>query len=92
MTDRDGKFVVAAQVRVRPDPETPFDHTRAYRIRTDQNGVSHFRQQPANTRFSSLGCLLRLTRGHASQENFQSFRSGGMRKDRIPQHGIRQVS
>jgi protocatechuate 3,4-dioxygenase beta subunit len=40
VSDQDGKPIVAAQVRVRPEPETSFNGTRAHTTGTDQNG--HF--------------------------------------------------
>jgi hypothetical protein len=40
VNDQDGKPIVAAQVRMRPEPETSFNRTRAHTTGTDQNG--HF--------------------------------------------------
>jgi hypothetical protein len=40
VNDQDGKPIVAAQVRMRPEPETSFNRVRAHTTGTDQNG--HF--------------------------------------------------
>jgi hypothetical protein len=40
VNDQDGKPIIAAQVRIRPEPETSFNRTRAHTTGTDQNG--HF--------------------------------------------------
>jgi len=42
VNDQDGKPIVAAQVRVRPDPETDFNRGRAQSTGTDQNGRFSF--------------------------------------------------
>jgi uncharacterized GH25 family protein len=47
VTDQDGKPIVAAQVRMRPDPETSFNRTRAHTTGTDQNGHFSFSSLPA---------------------------------------------